>query len=138
MKYVDDILIILDRSKTDGNAIHNSMNKIHPLVQFTPTIKQNITITYLDLTLHRLVHCFQFIIYHKPTQTYTTIHFTSNHPAKHKLAAYNFHINRMLSFTITDQARQREWHLICTMAMNNGFPLQLLQKIRNSCRHSHN
>jgi hypothetical protein len=60
-------------------------------------------------------------IYRKPMQTDTTIHFTSNHPLEHKLTAYNFYINIMLSTPITDQARQKEWDTICTIAKNSGF-----------------
>jgi hypothetical protein len=60
-------------------------------------------------------------IYRKPTQTDTTIHFTSNHPLEHKLTAYNFYINIMLSTPITDQTRQQEWDTICTIAKNSVF-----------------
>ena len=55
-----------------------------------------------------------------PTQTDITIHFTSNHPLGHKLTAYNFY---MLTIPITEEARQQEWNIICTIARNNGFPI---------------
>ena len=64
-------------------------------------------------------------------QTDTTIHFTSNHPLELRLAAYNFYTNRMLSTPITEQARQQEWNTICTIARNNGFPLQTILNVRN-------
>ena len=73
----------------------------------------------------------QLGIYRKPTQTHTTIHFTSKHPLGHKIAACNFYINRMLSTTITEQARQREWNTTCTQARNNGFPLQIIRNLKN-------
>jgi hypothetical protein len=61
----------------------------------------------------------------------STLHFTYNHPLKHRLAAYNFYINRMLSTTVTEQARQQDWDIICTIAMNNGFPLPIIYNLKN-------
>jgi glycine cleavage system regulatory protein len=37
----------------------------------------------------------------------------------------------MLSTPITDQARQQEWNTICTIAKNNGFPLQITHSLMN-------
>jgi hypothetical protein len=52
----------------------------------------------------------------KPTQTDATIHYESNHPIQHKLAAYCYHINRMLTLPINESAKNKEWNRICTMA----------------------
>jgi hypothetical protein len=131
-RYVDDILIISDHTRTDETTTHSILNLIHPCLQFTPILEQNNTITYLDLTIHRLTQNLQLGIFHKPTQTDTTIHFNSNHPTNHKSAAYYSHIRRMLSFPITEQARCREWNLISKMAINNGFPLRIICKIQNA------
>ena len=38
----------------------------------------------------------------------------------------------MLCTPITEQARQREWNTICTIAKNNGFPLQMIHNLRNN------
>ena len=62
-------------------------------------------------------------------------HFTSNHPLEHELAAYIFYINRLLSAPITEQEKQHEWNTICTMAKNNGFPLQLIHNLKNKLTH---
>jgi len=37
----------------------------------------------------------------------------------------------MLSTPTTEQARQQEWDSICTIAMNNGFPLQIIYNLKN-------
>jgi len=37
----------------------------------------------------------------------------------------------MLSTPITEQARQQEWDTICTIAMNNGFPLWIIYNLKN-------
>jgi hypothetical protein len=51
-RYVDDVLIIFDTSKTNEHIIQASMNRIHPLLHFTPTTELDNVITYLDLTIH--------------------------------------------------------------------------------------
>jgi len=65
------------------------------------------------------------------TDTDATTHFTSNHPLEHRLAAYNFYIKRMRFTLITEQARKQECNTICTIARNNGFPLQTIQNVKN-------
>jgi len=77
---------------------------------------------YLDLSISRSNNNIELEMYRKPTYTDIMIHYTSNHPHNHKLAAFNFYINRMISMPIKCQAINREWHEILTMARNNGFP----------------
>jgi hypothetical protein len=128
-RYVDDT-IIFDQNKTNEGIITNHINNIHKHLEFKPTAEEN-NINYLDVSIHRNNHSLQMGIYRKPTQRDTTIYFTSNHPLEHKLAAYNFYINRTLSVPITDQARQHEWNTICTIARNNGFPIRTIHNLTN-------
>jgi len=76
-------------------------------------------------------------MYRKPTQTDTTIHFTYNHPLEHKVAAYNFYVNRMLLLPFTEQAKQQEWNIMCTIARNNGFQLQIIHNLRRKKKPTH-
>ena len=85
-----------------------------------------------NLHIYRNDNNIQLGIYRKPTQSDTTIHFMSNHPLQHKLTAHNFYIHRLLSIPITERAKQQEWNTICTLAKNNGFPLQLIYNLKNS------
>jgi hypothetical protein len=82
-------------------------------------------INYLDLAIHRHNNNLSLGICRKPTLTDITIHFTSNHPLEQKLAAFIFYINRMITQSITEQAKQQEWNTILTIAKNNGFPLHI-------------
>jgi len=107
------------------------MNNIKKYLEFKLTEEENNNINYLDLSTHRNNNNPQQGIYRKPTQTDTTIHFTSNHPLEHKIAEYNLYINRMLMIPITEQARQQEWNTIHTIARNHGFPLQIIHNLQN-------
>jgi len=69
-------------------------------------------------------------IYRKPTSTNTTIHFSSNHLHEHKIAAFRNYIHRMLTLPITEKSKQEEWKTILTIAKNNGYPLNILNKLK--------
>ena len=36
-----------------------------------------------------------------------------------------------MTLPITGQAKQQEWNIILTVAKYNGFPLQIIRKLRN-------
>ena len=96
-RYVDDIIIIFNQNKIEEESITRYMNNIHKHLEFKLTEEENKTINYLDLYIHRNNNNnVQIGIYRKPTQTDTTIHFTSNHPLQHKLTACVFYINTLL------------------------------------------
>ena len=62
------------------------------------------------------------------------IHSSSNHPYDHKLAAIKYFINRMITIPITEQAVKQEWNKIITMAHSNGFPEQIVHKLKNKLK----
>jgi hypothetical protein len=103
-RYVDDILIIFDQSKTNEQTIINHINIIDKHLQFKISAEENF-INYLDLSIHRNNNI-DLGIYRKPTRTNTIIQFSSNHPYEQKIAACNCYINRMLTLPITKQSKQ--------------------------------
>jgi len=56
----------------------------------------------------------------------------------HKLAAFRYYINRMITLSITEQARKQEWRNIIIIAHNNGFPESLIQKLRTKLMNKRN
>jgi hypothetical protein len=40
----------------------------------------------------------------------------------------------MVTLPITEQASQLEWNIICTIARNNGFPLQIIHNLENKLK----
>ena len=51
-------------------------------------------------------------------------------PLEHKLAAFNFYINRMLTPPTTKQAKQQECKIILAIAQNSGFPKHIIQELK--------
>jgi len=129
-RYVDDILIIYNNQKIKDHTIETEINKIDMNLEFKMTTEDNNKIHYLDLTLQRNNNNIELSIYRKPTDMDTTIHFQSNHPHEQKIAAFRYYINRMYTLPITEKARKEEWNTIVTMAINNGYPKNIIYNPR--------
>jgi hypothetical protein len=99
-RYVDDILIVYDSTLTSATSIQHYMDTIHSNIKLNLTHETNDNISFLDLSITRKPTSLELDIYCKTTATQTTINFLSNHPLEHKLTAYRFFINRMLSLPI--------------------------------------
>jgi hypothetical protein len=50
-RYVDDILIIFDTTRTNTDQINKYVNKIHTNINLNPTYKSNRCISYLYLLI---------------------------------------------------------------------------------------
>jgi len=119
-RYVDDIVILHDSTKTQDIIIEQNMNNINKDLQFQMTAEKDKLINYMDLELKRNNTKMEIGIYRKATNTDTTIHYHSNHPYEQKIAAYRYYINRLLTLPITERAKTEEWKTIITTATNNG------------------
>jgi hypothetical protein len=129
-RYIHNILIILDQNKTDGKTIMSHIKNTDKHLEFKLSEEENNTMNYLDLSIHRNTNSIDIRIYTKPTHTDATIQFSSNHPLEHKLAAFSFYINRMLTLPITKQAKQQEREVIFAIAQNNGYTMQIIQNLK--------
>jgi hypothetical protein len=87
-RYVDDIFLIYNRTKTTPQRILECLNTLHKDLQFTLNEETNNLIAYLDLELTNKKEHLELKIYRKPTTTDTTINIKSCHPKEQKLAAY--------------------------------------------------
>jgi hypothetical protein len=133
-RYVDDILLIYNQQKTSTQEILRYVNSIDKHLQFKATEEINNQINFLDLSIHRHNNSIELGIFRKPTNTDITIHFTSNHPYEHKIAAYTHHINRMLTLPISKQAKQHEWETILKTARHNGYPTHIMENLKHKIK----
>jgi len=129
-RYVDDIIIIFNHSKTNETAITSIRNDINEQLEFKATMEVNKVINYLDLTIHRNINNMELSVYRKPTNANITIQYTSKHPRDHKRAAFTHYINRELTLPITEQATTQEWQNICNIAQQTGFPKKVIQHLK--------
>jgi hypothetical protein len=105
-RYVD-ILIIYDQTRINCNQILHQANSIYRNLLFNVTQKNNATISFLDILIHRINTGVETEIDRKPTSTDTVICITSNHPYEHRLAAFRFILTRMHKLPLTPQYKQK-------------------------------
>jgi hypothetical protein len=118
-RYVDDILIIYGTKKISPEMIQDHINNIDTALKFSPTHEHKNTINFLDLSIIRCPSKIEIDVYRKPTTTDTTINHTSNHPPEHKMAAYRYMINRMLTLPLTTEKKKLNSKKILTIAGKN-------------------
>jgi hypothetical protein len=128
-RYVDNIIIIYDQNRTNADDIQKFMNKIHKDLQFKATEEKGNNISFLHILINRENNSLSINIYRKPTITDTTIHYKSNHPTKHKIAAYRYMINRLHNLPSSQEQKHQEWNTILQIAQKNGYPTTLIKKL---------
>ena len=133
-RYVDDIIIIYNKDKTNGEHILQNINNIDANLTFKLTSEHNNSINFLDLTIHRKQNRMELGIYRKEMSTDTTIHNMSNHPIEQKNAAFRYYINRLLSLPLTQKEKEKEWSNILNMAHSNGFSTEQITKLKTQLR----
>jgi hypothetical protein len=106
------------------------MNNTDKHFEFKLSEEENNTINYLNLSIHRNTNSVDLVIYRKTIHTDVTIHSSSNLPLEHKIAAFNFYINTILTLPITKQAKQQEWKIILTIAQNNRLQLHIIHNLK--------
>jgi hypothetical protein len=120
-RYVDDILIIYDHTKTNLNQVLNDFNNIHNMNQYTIEKENNNEIDFFDISIRRLQSSLEYKIYRKPTSTRTIIHNTSCHPAEQKVMAFNFLFNRLNSYPLNNLNRNNELQITNQIAKENEY-----------------
>jgi hypothetical protein len=106
------------------------MNNINEQLDFKTTKEINKSVNYLDLTINRNINKIELNIYRKLTSADITIQHTSNHPRDHRLAAFTYYINRMVTLPITEKAKKHEWKKILNIAQKNGFPINIIHEFQ--------
>ena len=129
-RYVDDVLAIWTGSTRQLNAFLKFLNSIHPKIQFTMEIQSDeASINFLDLTISITNNALNFNIFRKPTHTDTVIPASSNHPHKHKHAAFHSMIHRLLHVPLTPTNFNLELNTIKLIATRNGYKPNLIDSI---------
>jgi hypothetical protein len=118
-RYVDDILILYDHTKTNMNQVLNDFNNIHNKIQYTVEEENNNELHFFDISIQRLESSLDYKIYRKPTSTSTIIQNTSCHPAEHRAMALNFLFNRLNSYPLNNHNRNSEFQVMNQIAKEN-------------------
>jgi len=102
-RYVEDILIIYNKSHTDIHNVVNEFNNINTDIKFTMEEETDNSINFLDKTIKKVNNTFTTNIYRKPTTTDSVIPRDSCHPQEHKHAAIRYMTNRMNTYKLNPE-----------------------------------
>jgi hypothetical protein len=92
-RYVDDILIVYNKQKTNIINMLEDFNAIHPKLKFTMEQETQNRINYRELTIKKNQNELNFEIYRKPAATDLILRNTSCHPYEHKKSTVNYLYN---------------------------------------------
>jgi len=134
-RYVDDILIVYNESKTDINYILDCFNKLTPKLEFTLERETNCRISFLDITICREQKCFSMDIYRKPISTGVIIPNDSCHPREHKVAAIRYLHNSMVSYQLALENMEKEHNTILQILNSNKYDKSILRKLSTKKGH---
>ena len=132
-RYVDDLLVIYNERKTDTEDLLYSFNNIAP--NFAIEKETRGSINFLDLTIHRDVNRFSIDLYRKPTYTDSIIPIDSCHPIEHRYAAVRYLHNRLNSYQLSHEKREKESKIIQDILHNNEYNTSVLKSISSSKKH---
>ena len=82
-RYVDDSAMLVHKDHIE--KILDIFNSYHPKLKFTHEIEVNKRLNFLDVTLINFKNKIVTDWYHKPTCTFRTLNYKSNHPIQLKL-----------------------------------------------------
>jgi hypothetical protein len=104
-RYIDDIIIYVF---TTAKQILIDHDNLYKNMKYALEVECDNKINVLDLTQYRKDNNIDLGIFHKPTQTDMTIHYTSRHPEEHKIAAFNYILERIKNLPITVSEQHKE------------------------------
>jgi tRNA/tmRNA/rRNA uracil-C5-methylase (TrmA/RlmC/RlmD family) len=125
-RYVDDILIIYNKTITNIHTVHDEFNRINKDIQFTIEDGANDSINFLDITIQKTDKSITINIYRKPTFTDSIIPNDSCHPQEHKHAAIRRMTNRIQLYGLNHINREKEKNTIQHTVHNNKFDISLI------------
>jgi hypothetical protein len=137
-RYVDDIFIIHNQTKTNPQTILEQLNAQHRDVQSTTNEETENQTAYIGLNLvHKRGHI-EMEVYRKPAATDVTINISSCHPKEHKLAAYKNWMHRLLMLPLNESSKRKELRTIINIALNKGYKKDDITNLYNRLKYQQN
>lgn len=119
--------------ETDIESTMNIINQQHDSVKFTFEREINRTLPFLDVKIHRTDSGqLDFDIYRKETSTTSFTPADSHHNRSHKFAAFCSMIHRLKNIPLNQERYNKEWLLIKSIALKNGYDPNVIDRISNN------
>ena len=130
-RYVDDCFILF-RSSTHAKLFLDYLNSQHNAIHFTCEHENNNQIAFLDVKIHKFESHFETSLYRKKTFTGLMTRFDSSISKIYKLNLISCLCHRAKQICSSLTHLNREFENIRKFLCQNGFPLNLVDKIINN------
>jgi hypothetical protein len=110
-RYVYDILITYNQNNTNIDETLAEFNKQRTNIKFTIAKEQHNSISFPELTIYRKRRKSEFAKYRKRTQKDIIIPNNSCHPYEHKISDVNYLTNRVHTYQIIKEAKEKELNI---------------------------
>lgn len=127
-RFVDDTISVTDLDDNQIDELLCYLNQCVPGLVFTCEIGGKM-LNFLDVTIKIVNNRFEFSIFRKPMTTDIVIPNDSNHPRKHKHAAFHALVHRALNIPMSKNNLDKELDIIRQIGNNNGYPLHEINSI---------
>ena len=132
IRYVDDVLIICKEDQTNINEVLDQFNNITPGLNLKLEHEQNNKINVLDLTISRDMKKISVNIYRKPATTEVITPRDSCYPIEQKLAAIRYFTNRIHTYSLDPENKQKEINTVKQIVYNNKYGTLTVRKTRSN------
>jgi hypothetical protein len=113
-------LVYIDNTTNIHNVL-DEFNNLIPKLKFTREEEQNNRISFLDITIKKNRKGPSFDIYRKPTTTEIIIPKDSCHPNEQKTAAIRYYRDRLQTYRLTPENRDKEKETVRQIMVNNKY-----------------
>ncbi|CAF1282545.1 unnamed protein product [Didymodactylos carnosus] len=128
IRYVDDILIIVNGCTDDVLVLLNNINSIHPNIKFTVELEKDNKLAFLDVLIEKHQDHLETSVYGKKTCTHLYMKWDSCNPKYQKIALIKSLITRAIRICSGETLLNAEINWIKTVLHENGYPAQLLER----------
>ena len=126
-RYVDDIFVIIKKSKTD--TILHYLNSFNKCIQFTVEHESSRKLQFLDCLVKRGdMGVISTSVYRKPTHTNKYLHYRSAHTQSVKTGIIKCLEKRTKTICLTESERTAELNILREVFVANGYPDNLVRR----------
>lgn len=129
-KYVDDLFLVLPRHLIDD--VLRIFNGVEPRIQFTYERENELSLPFLDMTIHRCeeTHTFYTNWFRKPISSGRLLNYQSLHPLNQKIGTAAGFIDRV--FKLSDRRFElTNKEMIVKLLQGNDYPTRLINRLLN-------
>jgi hypothetical protein len=129
VRYIDDTFMCWNDSLEVLDEFILFLNNLHPKIKWTSEAERDNRINFLDILITRTNEGNETTVYRKDSASDRYIHFSSAQSWQEKVAAMRTLKHRALTYCSTPTALEMELDHLQSVFIQNGFPINTIQRV---------